>query len=643
MIRAAGRGAAAIALAALVSCSEPEPCPALWPATPATEPAARACLPAYWFWTPDRLRDEQWLADAADLAAHGPYRIVFATPRYPMPTAGGIDFLDTERFAPLFARAAKVLARGGVTLGVDLRCYLGLRGAVEADERQSLVTAHRIDVGRAGRATVDRVTDEPSLFPDAAPRLDVSFVGVVGRPEARGAIDGARLLVTGGGEPGPAVALVRHTYAHADLYSDAYPRVFRAALAAYAAAGVGAAALDEFAYLPVRAERCATTWHVSDGAARAFERRTGRDLLAAIGRMATDAPGARTDRLAYARMQRERIGAIERAFADTVAATMGPDAFVGVHPTNQNRSDAELSLNALDWWAVPRRYAQTDEDTPMPVRLGLALKAGGPVWFHMFYDKRPQRIFDEIVACARFGGRVHYHAYADATFGVPLESPGLLDTLAEIHGRFAPLDDAIRTTPTLDTLVLVGWPWLVEEAAIGDRNALARTAAFLDALHDAGHRVAAVPTYEAVDGALALVDGAAHYGGRTFRHVIAWQPAFSHARTAAFLRDFRGTLDVIGDATDEAGDPIPFDDAHAPRRVTADAVVRRPGARRDDAVRYPGGLAVVVDRETLLHGGTATATIVHDGAQHTVTVSGAGVFRLAPGRAPEPVTAKRAR
>ncbi len=636
MTHAFGRALAAIAVVALAACSEPT---RPRPAGP-SGPAARTCLPAYWFWTPERLQDERWLADATDLAEHGPYKIVFATPRYPMPSAGGIDFLDTKRFAPRFARAAKVLARGGVTLGVDLRCYLGLGDSVAADERQSLVTAHRVEFDAAGRATVDGATADPSLFPDAAPRLGVSFVRVVDQPPVRGHIDGDRLVLRGG-RTGPAIALLAHAYAHADLYSAAYSRAFRAALAAYAAVGVGAAALDEFAYLPVRPDRRVSTWHVSPGAARAFERRTGRDLVDAIGRMATGGPDARAERFAYARMQREQITAVERTFVETVAETMGADAFVGVHPTNHNRYDAELSLNGLDWWSVPRRFAQTDEDTPMPVRLGLALKAGGPVWFHMFYDKRPDRIFDEIVACARFGGRVHYHAYADATFGVPLESPGLLETLGTIHARLAPLDDAIDTVPELDTLVLIGWPWLVEQAAHAGRHAMRRTSAFLDALHDAGHRVAAVPTYEIVDGALTLTDGAAHYGGRTFRHVIAWRPAFSHAKTAAFLRDFRGTLDVIGAATDEAGRKIAFDDAHPPRRVTSDAILRRPGARTDDAVRYPGGLAVVVDRATLLHGGTATATIAHDGKRHTVSVSGAAVFRLTPGRAPEPVTTAR--
>ena len=74
--------------------------------------------PTYWFWTPETLKGDTWRAEAEDLAARGPFNLVFATPRYPHT---GVDFLDTERFLPLFTETKRILRPAGIGFGLDLR------------------------------------------------------------------------------------------------------------------------------------------------------------------------------------------------------------------------------------------------------------------------------------------------------------------------------------------------------------------------------------------------------------------------------------------------------------------------------------------------------------------------------------------
>ncbi|MGI6148185.1 MAG: hypothetical protein ACOYEU_02370, partial [Limnochordia bacterium] len=119
----------------------------------------------------------------------------------------------------------------------------------------------------------------------------------------------------------------------------------------------------------------------------------------------------------------------------------GPDAFIGAHPTwwgSFTKLHLEVIKNGWDWWEVPRDYGQTDETISIPIRLALARKAGGPVWYNMWYSMGTRRLdtyFQETWRNARYGGRTHYHGFECPNEGVVLElrGQGMLEQIEEME------------------------------------------------------------------------------------------------------------------------------------------------------------------------------------------------------------------
>jgi len=552
-----------------------------------------------------------------------------------------------------------VLKEGGVGLGLDLRYYLGVRGDLAPGERQGLVERVDMVLDEAGKGT-GKVAPDPLLFAESAPDLarpaGMRLVGVFGKEAELTPIqavrsslnDGVLSLDCGPARAGEGVsALVLRTFHHPDMFSDAYPKAFRKVLSGYRDVGLKGAALDEFAYLPVKVDRWKKHLFYSEASARAFRKTYDTDLVDALARILLDRRGDRTARILalgrYNEHHHRAIARVEQRFYREVKSILGKDTFVGVHPTNQTRKnycDLEISLTFLDWWSVPRDYGQTDEYTPLPVRMGLALKAGGPVWYHMFYAMKPDAILDEIVQCARYGGRVHYHAYSDAHHGYPLEKGDLLDILCRVENRLRVLDRHVTTVPDLDTLVILGWPWMTNDVSRTDETSpYTRTMTFLNRLWDRGHRAAAVPTYEIAAGSLKMTGGKATYGGRPFKHVLVYHPEFADEATLRFLVALargKSRFRVVGGLTTRFdGTPAPLRKVLAKHETTEKDVLKELGpAFHEDGVRYPEDLRVFVDRVSLVNGSTVEKTVILEGKKHSIRFSGAAVFEMKPGEAP---------
>jgi len=619
---------------------------AIWP--PGSGPPRDHPRLAYWFWTPEILDNEKYLAQARDLARRGAYTLAFASPRYPHT---GVDFMDVDRFAPLFKKTAAALAEHGMGLGLDLRFYLGVSRALPPDRQQGLVERVDVALDAEGNGTAPLPTN-PILFKEVARLTGTRVLGVYDASRGldrlsavRASLDERSLRL----ECGPSRAsrtvhaLLLRTCNHPDMFSPAYAEAFESVLAGYRDVGLEGAALDEFAYLPLEQDRWRTTLYYSAASAERFRATYGADLEPAIARTLIGPPGAERTRAAlrYLEHHRDAIAAMEARFYATVKRLLGPAAFVGVHPTNQTRpdyNDLERSLTFLDWWAVPRDFGQTDEYTPLAVRMGLALKAGGAVWYNMFYHPDPDAIFEEIVRSARYGGRVHYHALNDAFYGYPLEKDDMLEKLAAIQQRLAVLDRSVRSVPELDTLVVLGWPAIM----LGEGNAYRRSMEFLNRLWERGYRCAAVPSYEIAAGGLTLRDGAPCYGGRRFRRMIVYRPEHAREATLAFLEALAASghveLRVVGRLTRDAeGRAVPRESALARLTISADALLETWGPARGEpetGVRYPGHRRVFVDRRSLETGRGARCTVEVGGKPYEFTFAGVLVLEMKPGRPP---------
>src|SRR5690606_16455853 len=126
------------------------------------------------------------------------------------------------------------------------------------------------------------------------------------------------------------------------------------------------------------------------------DRTGGRDLLADLLLMHKGIEGREKERLQainhFQEMARVRNVELEAGFYQVVKETFGPEGIVAVHPTWFPYPERrEFKKNGLDWWAVKRDWAQTDEVVPFGIRTALAKKWNSPVWFNMYYRYgRPQ-------------------------------------------------------------------------------------------------------------------------------------------------------------------------------------------------------------------------------------------------------------
>ena len=121
-------------------------------------------------------------------------------------------------------------------------------------------------------------------------------------------------------------------------------------------------------------------------------RRPGHDLLRDLLLMSKGEKGRTGERAAavnhYMEMWWQRNAEIETKYYHAIKQVFGKDAMVGTHPTWwPYPNTAEVFKNGLDWWAVKRDLAQTDESTPFCVRTALAKKWHSPLWYNMYYAK----------------------------------------------------------------------------------------------------------------------------------------------------------------------------------------------------------------------------------------------------------------
>ena len=63
----------------------------------------------------------------------------------------------------------------------------------------------------------------------------------------------------------------------------------------------------------------------------------------------------------------------------------------------------------MDWWAVKRDLAQTDEEIPFCVGTALSKKWNSPFWLNMYYNTDIEAYRQRLWKYAVSGGRMNFH------------------------------------------------------------------------------------------------------------------------------------------------------------------------------------------------------------------------------------------
>lgn len=339
----------------------------------------------------------------------------------------------------------------------------------------------------------------------------------------------------------------------AELFAPHYNEYQGRILRHYAMVGLAGACKDENGDPAVGLARLPWLTYRQEAYRRAT---SGRDLLADFLLMRVGEQGREAERqLAinyYLELVRRQNAAVECAFYDLVKECLGPEAFVGTHPTwiSDPDNQGEYQRNGLDWWAVKRDIAQTDEECPFWVGTALSKKWRSPFWLNMYDSPDIEAYRPHLWKYAVSGGRMNFH---------PMWPVGGL-----IAGEYSLHRTALmRGQQRIRLLNLISQSPLDCPVAIVFGHAAAMNyagphfqdsgSALAGAFWAAGYPADLIPSSEIESQSLKVdADGAVSYGPQHYAAVILYHPEFEKTASAGFWQQAakgKSALFRIGDWT----------------------------------------------------------------------------------------------
>jgi hypothetical protein len=341
-----------------------------------------------------------------------------------------------------------------------------------------------------------------------------------------------------------------------DVFAPHLIEFERNILKQYADTPLAGACKDEWGF-PGRFGPRLDDLYFSSAMAKAYaQRRIGRDLVRDLVLLVKPHKDLDAERAAainhWMEMNWQRNAEVENAFHQSIKEVFGAQALSATHPTwvPNPSSKEEVFKNGLDWWAVQRDLAQTDEATPFCARTALAKKWQSPLWFNMYYDRSIVSYQEDLWRHALGGGRMNFH---------PLyPNPGGDLTTSLLSGPLLAADSRVRllnfiSTAPIDCPVAVvfGHPAALNWAGPGLADA---GLAVTDGLWAEGFYADLIPSSEIAAGNLKIAsDGRIQYGPQRYSAVVLYHPQYERPVVVEFFRKAavgRGTaLFRVGDWT----------------------------------------------------------------------------------------------
>ena len=351
-----------------------------------------------------------------------------------------------------------------------------------------------------------------------------------------------------------ACAMVAFTLFYPDVFAPHLMDFQRELIDQYADVPLAGACKDEWGfppYFPRYAEEGTVDFWYSGHRARVYAEKTGgKDLLEDCLLMALGMAGKETERQVainhFREMSLQRNVALEEEFYDAVKETFGPLAAVTVHPTWWPYPDKqEMRKNGLDWWAVKRDWAQTDEIVPFGVRTAMSKKWGSPIWYNMYYTN----VFsDQMWSSALGGGRLDWLSFQR------MYDPELMRG----QTRIRLLNAVSRSPQDCPVAIIFGHPGAMNWAGPHFDDV---GMPLLNLFWNAGYPADLIPTSEIDNGSLQIdEEGWVCYGKQRYAAVVLYHPELDKTATSEFFlnaRDSKTALFRVGDWTrDFYGKPV---------------------------------------------------------------------------------------
>ncbi len=366
-----------------------------------------------------------------------------------------------------------------------------------------------------------------------------------------------------------------------DIFAPHLPDYELQVLQQYADAPLAGVCKDEWGFCPSGGVSApANLWFSRYVAEEYASRRPGRDLLRDILLMSKGEKGRDGQRAAamnhYMEMYWQRNAEIETKYYHSIKKVFGKDAMVATHPTWWPYPGTyEVFKNGLDWWAVKRDLAQTDESTPYCIRTALSKKWHSPLCYNMYYAPTVKPYEDDLWRHALGGGRLNFHPL----FSAPMDQ--LSSNFLPVAGKLLRADCRVRllnyiSTAPIDCPVAVVFshPRIDNWAGPGFGDS---GVPVCDQLWKDGYYADLIPSSEIAAGNLKLAgDGSVQYGPQKYAAVVLYQPQYERPVVGEFFRKAaaagKTSLHRIGDWTmDFDGNAVDVEKALPAKMKTADA------------------------------------------------------------------------
>ncbi len=563
----------------------------------------------YWFWNEDLLKQDGIEAQLDTLCQNSDFDMVILTQR------NGVWFWD-KSMKPYFEKAVRLAHERGLKIVLQLWPKPNNRPATVAKENAVALAVESEGVIQNGTLTLSNVCTSVRAYTGAVeaqkeykPMASELIKAYAFRKTAEGFYkDGSVQDITDRAvifDNHDAEMTVRfdcadlegytvymtaaHYYHYPDLFGPGMEDDFRDIIDSYKDVGFDSFVLDEFKNFPIRGPWDEYKFRdriYGDHFKKYFNECTGKDLDRHLFDMRYCPENQDGIRMAainlYFDIFRHSTKRFERFMFDYVKQLLGEDAFDGLHNTFHNwLHDDEIWTTCVNWWEVPRTYAQTDENIVFPIRMGIACQCKESLIYDMYYHKDPQTFADKVMRDAAFGSRLHYHAMNDGFYGV--------DTGSEEFLRFIkPLEDKISLLnsfdpaglPKMELLVVFGFPrfcnWYPDESIRGnyDINIGINVERRCRALWNDGYLNALAPSDAIDDGRITLdADGNYDYCGHKFQKLLYLYPQYAKPQTIEALNTFaaHGNLAVIGSLTHDFNGETVNDEFLKPYQIGEDA------------------------------------------------------------------------
>lgn len=550
-----------------------------------------------WYWNQQILENKKYLTDLDRIAQESRFNTVCATARSNQQwdpsyreECESINFWD-----PSYKDIWQETVSHAHELGLKLLLQVwpkgfGYQSDVGVEEAVAIVTEHKAIV-RDGKALI-RSQARRNRWPQYAPMLhsEVLFscsFEACGEgtyvPNSLQPVKGNILFQVPGSvsvefslpeQEGKTVyVLVAHYFRTPDSFSDAACRDYSALMDAYADIPFDGVVFDEYKSI-LLSNSDITSFReriYGQAFARYFREQTGDSLTETMFRMRWCPKGQEQQRMAainqYFDILRHGARRVERFVADYARKIYGKDSFLGLHGTfHNNLCSDDLWLNGANWWEVPRQYAQTDEDIAYPVRMGIACQCPENLTYDMYYGWEPEKFYEKAVRDARFGSRIHYHAFNDRKYGIDPMDSRYLPQINAIEEKISLLDRFDPAMPKMELLVVFGFPalcnWYPDENARNkwDLNKNANIQPQVKDLWNTGYLNALAPSDALCDGRITYADGKFDYCGHTFKKLLFAYPEYSKQPVLDFLckaQQEQWPVSVIGTVCrDFCGQPV---------------------------------------------------------------------------------------